>query len=211
MNIEAEVWDILQHPWDREWTVQGFGMMRTYLDKEHLRRLQIWDDTLRIKDVSDIHTHPWHFHSYVVVGAIGNATYEMDATGGVYGSRCWPFYMQRLITPGENVKAHGVDLLVRLSQRANVVYHPGEWYAMHASQIHRSWFDSLTITVVERDRRQRLPWLGMPDLAYSYYAGDLDWVSAEPRPATPKEVAEVVALRAATAASTYWKGHLWNA
>ena len=45
---------ILNNPLDYEWELQGFGMLRTYIDKD--TRMQIWLNSFIIQDVTDIHT-----------------------------------------------------------------------------------------------------------------------------------------------------------
>lgn len=39
MTTESQINDILAHPFDQMWTLQGFGMLRTYLDdgRDHYR------------------------------------------------------------------------------------------------------------------------------------------------------------------------------
>jgi hypothetical protein len=61
-----------------EWTVQGFGMMRTYLDEAKRYRLNIWDPDLRVAGCSIIHNHPWHLTSLICSGTMMNVRYLED-------------------------------------------------------------------------------------------------------------------------------------
>ncbi len=57
-----------------EWSLQGFGMLRLYLSKEV--RLHVWDDRYAVKNVTTIHTHPWHFRSTVLFGELTDVLYQ---------------------------------------------------------------------------------------------------------------------------------------
>jgi hypothetical protein len=48
MTTQASVLQILANPFDYKWTIQGFGMLRTYLDSEHSERLHIWDPDIAV-------------------------------------------------------------------------------------------------------------------------------------------------------------------
>ena len=69
--LESAAYD----PRARNWTVQGFGMLRCYLDDGQVQRLHIWTAALRVPGVSDIHTLPWEFDSTVFAGRIINKRY----------------------------------------------------------------------------------------------------------------------------------------
>ena len=73
--LRATVRDVLEHPYPREWTVQGFGMLRTYLDPDKRFRLNVWHSKLAIPNVSIVHDHPWHFTSWVMGGNFTNVRY----------------------------------------------------------------------------------------------------------------------------------------
>src|SRR5258708_2442216 len=68
-------------PEQRGWSVQGFGMMRTYIgppDNPKEYRLNIWDRELAVPNVSTIHDHPWHFDSIVIGGAFVNQRFHFS-------------------------------------------------------------------------------------------------------------------------------------
>ena len=54
--LRAAVRALLERP-DSDWSVQGFGMMRRYLDADKKYRLNIWDSSLAGRNVSIIHDH----------------------------------------------------------------------------------------------------------------------------------------------------------
>jgi hypothetical protein len=63
-NVRAAqlvVRSILEDPM-RQWTVQGLGMLRTYLPDN--ARLHIWNPALKFEEVSEHHTHPWDLVSH---------------------------------------------------------------------------------------------------------------------------------------------------
>lgn len=83
--LRASVKSILQEsPWNRDWTVQGFGMLRCYLDSDKRFRLNIWDDRLAVPHVSVIHDHPWSFDSWIINGIFHNQRFEEASHGMPY-------------------------------------------------------------------------------------------------------------------------------
>lgn len=150
-------------------------MLRTYLTKEI--RLHVWDSRYAVKDVSLLHDHPWDFTSVVVSGQLMNARYVEDPRGDQYeyGTiQCGPGGGRRSDT--KKITLRGVLPDVVLS---------GEAYTQKADEIHRTYFLDGTVTLVERTFR--------PDTEHArvFWPVGLEWVSAEPRPATPGEVAEI--------------------
>jgi hypothetical protein len=179
--VKPLVKSILEHPHDREWSLQGFGMLRTYLAPE--LRLHVWDARSKVPFVSEIHTHPWNFHSYVVAGLVYNIRYERKLFGVkfVMGDE-GPFREQEILC-GEG--GHETDKeaeLVLLRPDPTEIVREGEQYTQRAHEIHRSQPEDGTVTIIERE------FLDDADHAFVYVPRDNDWVSAEPRPATPNEV-----------------------
>ncbi len=175
---------------DRPWTVMGFGMIRTYLDDAKEWRLNVWDDNLRTPGVSDIHTHPWHFTSWVMCGAIVNQRYkEMDHL--TLGTRerlkvddvlC----MHKLIIEtgeggGPVSDVEKVFLLPWAPERIL----PGGLYSQVATDIHRTEAMQGTVTL-----NRRSPPMEAHTAAVYWENGD--WVSAEPRPASHTDVLNAV-------------------
>ena len=154
------------------WSLQGFGMLRMYLDDRKTYRLHVWHDGHCVENVSDIHTHPWDLQSRVVAGLLTNVRY-MEAPNR---TQRHPIH-RLLIVPGEDAKkglAKPDSVSLRVVSRE--AYHPGAVYNQRADEIHRTVFAPGTVTVIDRERR------GLPDRAYSYYRGSA-WVDAAPRPA----------------------------
>lgn len=159
------------------WSLQGFGMVRMYLDDAKVHRLHVWHNGHRVEDVSDIHTHPWDLESKVVAGRLVNTRY-LEAPNNNQQA----VVHRLLIRPGEDAK--GLAAAERVSMRAvsEEVHFPGSVYTQRAEEIHRTAFANGTVTVIKRHRGDR------PDEAYSYYMNGT-WVDAAPAPA--KSLGEV--------------------
>lgn len=175
MNItKALTKQILEKYGAYEWSLQGFGMLRTYLTPE--LRLHVWDARFAVKDVSTVHTHPWNFVSLVVAGKVHNYRYAETLTEGTY------FAAQKIICgvgggPVEDPKG------VRLVRGMREAYGEGDTYKQNAGEIHRSDPVDGTVTIVERE------FLDDTEHAFVFYQGE--WVSAEPRAATDEEVDKI--------------------
>lgn len=165
--------EILEYPERKTWTLQGFGMLRTYLSPEV--RLHIWDDRYRNSDVSMMHTHPWHFHSYVVAGSVRNLIYvEVEGEADPYN--------RQTIQCGEGGGKVGEPETVGLVLASAFDVREGEEYSQDAHEIHMSEPDNGTITIIERE------FLDDTEHAYVYWEKDKEWITAEPRLATDDEI-----------------------
>lgn len=181
--ISAMVYDILQRPSNREWSVQGFGMLRTYFGAADRFRLNVWTRVLAVPDVSIIHDHPWDFQSWVLAGAFRNVRYHPSV-----GSS--NFLMQKIKTgPGGGPLTSPQECCLRAE--AVETYYPGDTYHQRAEEVHASFYDDGSVTLNDRRRR------GARDDAYVFWPLGTEWVDAQPRPATDEEVWETtrVALR----------------
>lgn len=172
---------------DREWTLQGLGMLRTYLDEERVYRLHIWSPAHAVENVSGLHTHPWDFRSTVIVGSVNNVLFmrtpnaSLDAEGVLD--------MQQLrIKCGEGACSVSDPERVRLMRRPSIRWKEGESYFERAEEIHLSVPENGTVTIIERTFGQDV------DHAYIFYPSGEQWVSAEPRKATPQEVRDICEL-----------------
>ena len=179
------IWNILAeaayNPRARNWTVQGFGMLRCYLDNDLSDRLHVWTNALRVQGVSDIHTHPWDFGSMVLAGRLINKRYEEVSPHTEYSSA----YFRRLIKPGEATQLEP-DQRVWLRPIRDDHVHTNRYYNQKYTEIHRTLFDEGTVSVVSRDRGD------LPDTAFTYFRRT--WGSAKPRKALPEEVEAAVAV-----------------
>lgn len=189
---EETLLEILKNPFNYEWEVQGFGMMRTYIAEN--TRLQIWNSDLVVENVTDIHTHPWDFYSTILQGKIINIKYKECAKSYYKAKK----YSRCLIETGENAYVkEAKEVYLRKSGRYTYEYNRKDCKEYtdiytHKKHIpHKIKFVDGTITVLTKinisenihDRK----------LAYSYVKDGMDWVSAVPRPATKEEIVCTIA------------------
>lgn len=173
---------ILEDPTRYEWSLQGFGMLRFYITQEI--RLHIWDSRYRVGNVSGIHTHPWHFTSTVLAGQIEQYRYHRYHTAhGLSG------FDEYVIRAGEGGGLEGIPTPVLLRRSPLEIVKAGDHYKQRAEEIHLSQPVDGTVTIVFRE-------LADPkdaDHAYVYVPAGEEWVSAEPRVATEKEIFDIAA------------------
>lgn len=165
-----------------DWSVQGFGVVRLFI--RNIGRLHIWDDTLRYPDVSMVHTHSWDLRSTIVCGKLMNTRYHETIFG--FAPR-FPHKKQRLIT-GYNTQMVSPVVDVDLITENPEFYGPGDVYAQHAREIHRTDAVNGTVTIMERTEIEN----GEADV---YWPAGCTWGTAKPRKATPDEV-RTTALKA---------------
>lgn len=189
---EETLLDILKNPFNYEWEVQGFGMMRTYIAEN--TRLQIWNSDLVIENVTDIHTHPWDFYSIILQGKIINIKYKECAKSYYKAKK----YNRCLIETGENAYVkESKEVYLRKTGRNAYEYNRKDCKEYtdiytHKKHIpHKIKFVDGTITVltktnISEDIHDR-------KLAYSYVKDGIEWVSAAPRPATKEEIVSTIA------------------
>lgn len=170
---------VFSHPADFEWTVQGFGMLRTYWGDDKRFRLNIWDSRLAVPDVSVIHDHPWDFTSWVLAGNFYNHRYVPCFSGQTYE---W-----QMIRTGEGGGPDGTRGFLRLLRDESEWFVAGDSYKQTAEEIHESGYQDGTVTLNERIRR--------PDGEHArvFWPVGKKWIDAEPRPATPAEIERTLA------------------
>lgn len=167
---------ILNNPLDYEWELQGFGMLRTYIDKD--TRMQIWLNSFIIQDVTDIHTHPWDFTSYIYQGRISNFIFKEES--GDFNTKK-TFYDKCYILTGKDAYVKSKEK-VNLTRTKICTYLKGETYVHSKVVPHRIDFIDGTITILTKMNKEK------QSFAYSYVKSGREWVSAAPRPATKKEI-----------------------
>lgn len=188
--MKAVIRAILEHAEHYKWSLQGFGMLRTYLDEQRIFRLQVWDNRYRIPGVSLIHDHPWNFKSKIIAGELWNTRYVRrdvdwnDASVALDTDR--KFYSEKVIIAGEGGGVRGNAHDVELLRQDTELYKEGEEYSQRWYEVHESNFSDGTVTIIERDFKED------KDAALVYYPMNEEWVSAEPRPATKEEVLAIV-------------------
>lgn len=165
---------ILENPYDRKWTLQGLGMLRTYLSEDV--RLHIWHNDHVDTDASQLHTHPWDFESLVICGEMRDFMYKHEEAD--IGKPCW----RHKILCGEGGGPVGERESCSLIFDKGLNIPAGHHYYHSAEQIHRSEFVNGTVTLVRRYFKEDV------DHAYVYWPGDETWGTAEPRPAKMDEI-----------------------
>lgn len=182
---ESLIDDILAHPFDRDWSIQGFGMLRTYLDDEHVGRLHIWDTDTAVDEVSTIHDHPWDFTSRIVRGEIRNQRFVM------HDSETAPKFYTARIRCGEGGGLVSEPKLAAICSEGVERYEAGGTYSMLAPELHESFPSRGAVTVIERKFHAD------KDIATVCWRSG-EWVSAEPRPATRDEIEHFISLARAS-------------
>jgi len=177
---ESMVRHALANPQEHDWTIQGFGMLRTWLDPEGYSRLHIWDTEKAYDQVpSTVHTHPWDFTSRIYFGRIINTRYVPQPDGSEYK---WA----KILTGrgGGLISEHETT---RLTANPPEEYYPGSNYMQFAEEIHESTPDKGTVTVINRNFRYERE-------AAVYWPANAEWITAEPRVATMDEVMHFLSL-----------------
>lgn len=166
-----------------EWQLQGFGMLRTYLDGPYEPRLHIWDQRLAKTGNNAVHDHPWHFQSKIIAGTIFNQRFDYGwlASQG-------PTHEEVTIVPGVGGGVQeGERRDVALVPKPVEVYGADEEYGQRRDWLHITRYAQSTITVIERRGRTE-------DIAHSLHPllQTTPWDFFEPRPATPLEIENVI-------------------
>lgn len=181
--LQAAVRCILEHPHDHKWTVQGMGMLRTYLepgDKSAVWRLNIWSGALH-NGASMMHDHPWSLASIVIAGRLTNVRYVQSDFATLYH---W-----HTIRCGQGGGPDTTDTgLLELRACEPEHYGAGETYNQRATEIHATGFLDGTTTLNERHR------VGDGEHATVFWKHGTKWVSAEPRRATFQEICQTTQL-----------------
>jgi len=185
--IRALVRNVMDNA-DTEWTVQGFGFLRTYFGPPENRkqfRLNLWDSTYTVPNVSTIHDHPWSFTSLIVAGEFVNQRYTIWVpTQGdlLVGDPSHSYTTIRTGVGGGIEKSEPLHCKL-LRQRAEL-YMPGNLYSQKAHEIHETKFKDGSVTLNER--------VGDTERARVFWPYGTPWVDAMPRPATAVEVDRAV-------------------
>jgi hypothetical protein len=180
--IELLVKQILEKPMQYKWSVQGLGFMRLYLSDT--LRLHIWDSRLQYANVSIMHNHPWDFYSYIVSGNIHNVRYDrVHEHVPVDDVTMVAEYWKATLHCGEGNCEMFNREMVKMQAGEIEHYEKGDWYEQRANEVHATFPDDSTITLVHRDfvKQDR-------EHADVYWPVNASWGTAEPRPASEEEV-----------------------
>lgn len=196
-DLARDLWTPLQiagfhaisEPLGHDWTVQGFGMMRTYLDPDKTWRLNVYHSSLLVPGVSVIHDHPWHFDSWILSGIFRNVRYEEGTLGWSEGALNMNFSRIEtgILSPVGDAGEGGVvpQGTASLSIISEEEYGAGGYYHQEASEIHEARYDDFTVTINRRVKTDH------PDHARVFWPIEQEWVSAKPRDATTSEVTSI--------------------
>lgn len=179
--LKPLVEQILRDPLNHSWSVQGFGMIRTYFgpaNEPKRLRLNLWDKRFAVPGVSTIHDHPWHFESVILAGAFVNVRYEFTRHPNEAASHIFT-----TIKTGEGggMTKTKPELCLLTPERPEI-YKPGDEYGQQAFEIHETIYSDGTVTLNERTR------VGDGEHARVFWPFGTEWVDAEPRQATEEEV-----------------------
>lgn len=184
--LKPLVENILRHWQEHEWSVQGFGMIRTYLDSDKQFRLNVWTSKLAIPGSNHPHDHPWHFTSYIVAGRFYNTRYQRIETGKVN-----ELYDAQVIRTGEGGGPEGAPVQqIFLRKYGTEHYFAGDHYRQKAKEIHTSGYDDGTVTINNRTR--------LADGDHALVAWQGKFINADPRSATDQEVRQTIEYSLAT-------------
>lgn len=175
--MNSDIINILTRPLDHEWSVQGLGMMRTYLNET--QRLHIWHSSLATLGATPLHNHPWDFTSEIIFGEVlQHRVVMVDDDSSI---RAMP-YRKTPILCGEGGGISGEAESVRLVAQPMEIYGVGETYHQNAEEIHSSYPANNTVTIITREFKEDR------DHADVFVPSGAEFVSAEPRPATRAEI-----------------------
>ncbi len=185
--------NILKNSGRYKWSLQGFGMLRLYLDSQRIFRLHIWDSRFAVEGVTRIHDHPWDLSSLIVSGSLINKRFVIIDPNGPPSLntllRKVNMPMDRLgIVAGEDASERLPAEPVDLYESSFESYVPGDIYNQRAEEIHLSAPEDGTVTLVQRgfrhDRNR--------DHAYVFKERGTPWIDAKPRLATLDEVETIM-------------------
>lgn len=169
---------------NREWTLQGLGMLRTYLGTDKAVRLHVWDSRYVAPGVSELHTHPWDFSSYIVAGQVGHQRWIVDDEGA-------PFMAQD-VRCGKGGGLIDQPRPVGLRFCSEEHYVEGASYEMTAEEIHRVLPLDGSVSIIERSFRANT------EIATVFWPDGTVWGSAETRRAKPHEVQDILKVARGT-------------
>lgn len=178
--LKIATFAILERPLSHEWTTQGLGMIRTYLDPEKVWRLNVWHSMFRIPEASTIHDHPWHLDSWVLAGRFFNQ--RMRIANNVETGVAMDYFTIRTGINHDPAKDRGPVKTCNLVAGLVEEYEPGDYYHQDAEEIHETTFVDGAVTINRRNR------IGTGEHAKVFWPHRQEWVDAKPAVATIEQV-----------------------
>lgn len=184
-NIKPFIKKILENPLGYEWSLQGFGMLRLYINNN--LRLHIWNDNFSVKNVSLAHDHPWDFTSYIISGEIENIKYvkileNLDK---------YPYYSkyntQKIKCGPEGCAKSDIYECVLLEKYREIIK-SGESYYQSKNEIHMSFPKNGTVSLIDRK------FYDDTEHANVFWNENNNWVEANPVKANEYEVEEIISF-----------------
>lgn len=188
--LKDAVLTTLESPHLREWTVQGFGMMRTYFGPDKTWRLNIYHPDLAVPNVSTVHNHPWSFHSWIMAGTLTNRQFHWTKHKPVHmapdyermhGARIMTGIKSNVGGPGKGGVAPQFEAWV--IEHATRSMQAGEHYFMDSTAVHETQYTPFCVSL---NRRVIAPG-DTGEHADVFWPHDTKWVSAKPRLARTRE------------------------
>src|SRR5687768_1551320 len=158
-------------------------MLRLYMPNG--ARLHVWSDRHVTPDVSLIHTHPWGFKSTVIAGSLKNVRFNRIPGDTCPGFDALDVFYEQKIKCGEGGGLRDKPTLVQLGRDYIEMYAEGESYEQTSDEIHMSIPLDGTVTVINRTFNDDV------DHASVFWRVFSEFVSAEPKVATKKQVVDI--------------------
>lgn len=175
---------ILENATAYDWELKGLGMMRTYLSED--TKIHVWDSRYKIDNVSLTHEHPWSFESEIIAGRLRQ--YRLTSVPMLANALDEPEanpYMRSVVQCGPGGCLQSAPELVHLVRHDVEVYEEGQKYQQATDEIHQSYPEDGTVTVVRRIEYKE------PRAAPVYWPAGEKWISSEPVMATPAKIRDI--------------------
>lgn len=174
-NLRSMAYFILRHATRFEWSLQGLGMLRLYIEPN--LRLHVWDNRHRFPGATPIHDQ-WGLMSTVLSGELHNQRYtETRSTGSPY--------KKMKIKAGMSCEKMEEPTIVFLRGYEPERYRVGESYSQYPSEIHETIPRNGTVTIMNKTPTAD------PEAATVFWPADGMLGSAEPRPASFREICSI--------------------
>ena len=176
LTVLPDPMELLEKLARAQWTICGLGFIRAYVE-DGRDRVHIWHDGFRLPGVTDIHTHPWAFTSFLLAGSIHNTRYSLYADKPIVDAE--PYYQAEIVTgTGSGADDYRPVWIKPLSEQWLT---RGDYYRQQHFEVHRTDAQPGTLTYVQREIAGRKTGL-------CYWHRGAQYVSPAPRLATAEEV-----------------------